>query len=165
MQIGKQIKFILQSVLLGLAIAFIIILIKPELLLGSRNANTGNDTQESTSRKSSPVMTYSYAAAVKAAAPAVVSIYSAKQSMPLVYRYVDPRFNTILPQEQYRSKPKYKLKSLGSGVIIDTTGYILTNNHVVKGTTLTVVRLHDKRQFLAKIIGSEIGRASCRERV
>lgn len=157
MQMGKQLKFILQSVLLGLAIAFIIILIKPDLLPGDRNTGSGNNQKNTASSKPSPVMMYSYAAAVKAAAPAVVNIYSAKQSMPLVYRYIDPRFNTILPPEQTQSKPKYKLKSLGSGVIFDNKGYILTNNHLVKGADKIQVLLYDGRTATAKLIGSDPG--------
>ena len=45
--------------------------------------------------------------------------------------------------------------SVGSGVIIDETGYIVTNNHVVEGAENIIVTLDDKRQFEAKVIGTD----------
>ncbi|MDQ7073906.1 MAG: DegQ family serine endoprotease [Gammaproteobacteria bacterium] len=50
--------------------------------------------------------------------------------------------------------PEYQdSTSLGSGFIISSDGYILTNNHVVEGADEIVVRLHDRRELLAKVIG------------
>ena len=46
-------------------------------------------------------------------------------------------------------------KALGSGVIISPEGYILTNNHVVDGATSVTVTLHDKREFKAKVVGTD----------
>src|SRR6266481_4227929 len=62
----------------------------------------------------------------------------------------------------------------GSGFIVSSDGYILNNNHVVAGADKVTVRLYDKREFTAKVVGTDpntdvavikIGRASCRERV
>ncbi len=46
-------------------------------------------------------------------------------------------------------------QSAGSGVILDTNGYIVTNNHVVDGGTQITVTLSDRREFPAKIIGTD----------
>lgn len=46
-------------------------------------------------------------------------------------------------------------RSLGSGFIISSDGYILSNNHVIRGATRIVVRLNDRRVFLAKVIGTD----------
>ncbi|HEY6973358.1 MAG TPA: Do family serine endopeptidase [Nitrospiraceae bacterium] len=46
-------------------------------------------------------------------------------------------------------------QSAGSGVIVDSSGYIVTNNHVVEGATQITVTLSDRREFSAKIIGTD----------
>src|SRR5579871_4908377 len=46
--------------------------------------------------------------------------------------------------------------SLGSGFIISNDGYILTNNHVVDGADQLVVRLSDRREFDAKVVGTDV---------
>ncbi len=46
-------------------------------------------------------------------------------------------------------------QSAGSGVILDTNGYIVTNNHVVEGATQITVTLSDRREFSAKVVGSD----------
>ncbi|MBI3561347.1 MAG: DegQ family serine endoprotease [Gammaproteobacteria bacterium] len=50
---------------------------------------------------------------------------------------------------------EFNTQSLGSGFIVDTSGYILTNQHVVKDATEIVVRLNDRRELKAKVIGSD----------
>jgi serine protease Do len=50
---------------------------------------------------------------------------------------------------------KYRQEGIGSGVIIDKDGYILTNNHVVKGMDELKVFMADKREFDAKVIGTD----------
>jgi serine protease Do len=51
--------------------------------------------------------------------------------------------------------PEYKSQSLGSGFIISSDGYILTNAHVVAEADEVIVKLSDKREFKAKIIGAD----------
>ncbi len=50
---------------------------------------------------------------------------------------------------------EYKSQSLGSGFIISSDGYILTNAHVVSAADEVLVKLSDKREFKAKIIGAD----------
>lgn len=47
------------------------------------------------------------------------------------------------------------VQSLGSGLIIDTDGYIITNHHVIKDADEIIVRLTDQRQLVAEVIGSD----------
>jgi len=51
--------------------------------------------------------------------------------------------------------PNEKVRSLGTGFIVDKAGYILTNHHVVEKATKITVRLEDKAEFTAKVIGSD----------
>ena len=50
---------------------------------------------------------------------------------------------------------EFNSQSLGSGFIISSDGYILTNDHVIKDADKIIVRLNDRREFEAKIIGSD----------
>ncbi len=56
---------------------------------------------------------------------------------------------------QNGAQPEYKSQSLGSGFIISSDGYILTNAHVVAEADEVIVKLSDKREFKAKIIGAD----------
>ena len=83
---------------------------------------------------------FSAAEAARHVSPSVVKI-STKQE-ELVYSF----FFTPMVQER---------EGLGSGVIIDSSGYILTNNHVVSGVTQIAVVLADGRQFEGRIVGTD----------
>lgn len=48
-----------------------------------------------------------------------------------------------------------QVRSLGSGFIISSDGYILTNHHVVKDADEVIVRLKDRREFIAEVVGSD----------
>jgi serine protease Do len=50
---------------------------------------------------------------------------------------------------------EYNTQSLGSGFIIDPDGYIITNNHVIKDADEIIVRLSDRRELKAKLIGTD----------
>lgn len=93
--------------------------------------------------------------------PAIVNIRSTKavavQGVPSPF-FNDPFFREFFG-DQFRNQqqqPKQRHQSgLGSGVIVEKDGYILTNNHVVKDTDEIMVRLLDKREFKGKIIGTD----------
>jgi len=58
-------------------------------------------------------------------------------------------------QEEQRPRALPENNALGSGFIISEDGYVLTNNHVVADADEVLVRLHDRRQLLASVIGSD----------
>lgn len=66
----------------------------------------------------------------------------------------DPFFRKFFG-EQFKEPRERKTASLGSGVIVDSKGYILTANHVIQGAEEINVTLSDKREFKGKIIGSD----------
>lgn len=58
-------------------------------------------------------------------------------------------------QFNFDQMPEFNSESLGSGFIISEDGYIMTNHHVVNGADEVIVRLNDRREFTAEIIGSD----------
>jgi serine protease Do len=65
-------------------------------------------------------------------------------------------FRRFIPRQQPgQPQPRQESRSLGSGFIISKDGYILTNDHVVEGADEITVKLTDKREFKAKVIGSD----------
>ncbi len=66
----------------------------------------------------------------------------------------DPFFKRFFG-EQFNAPKERKSSSLGSGVIVDPDGYILTANHVIQGADEIKVTLADKREFKGKIIGTD----------
>jgi serine protease DegS len=121
----KVATFVAQSVAVGLALAFLIVLVKPDLV--RRGAQAGAPT------------TASYAQAVAASAPAVANIYTERT------------LGTA------RSLPGVTLRgrALGSGVVIDSRGYVVTNWHVIQGADEIGVQLADGRIAVPKLIGSD----------
>lgn len=102
----------------------------------------------------------SYAPVLKNVLPSVVNISSSKvvkaQKMDQQLQQMDPFFRQFFGNDSPFQAPKeQREKSLGSGVIVSPEGYILTNNHVVDGATQVKVTLSDKREFDAKIIGTD----------
>jgi S1-C subfamily serine protease len=95
-----------------------------------------------------------FRAASQAAAPAVVYISAEKT---VTVREPDFFFDDPLFREFFgppRSE-KYTAHSLGSGLIVDTRGYVLTNSHVVRGAEQLQVQLADNRGFKAEIVGAD----------
>ena len=81
------------------------------------------------------------------------------QMSPFPFDENDPAFEffkRFIPRHPGGAAPReFENKSLGSGFIVSGDGYILTNAHVVDGADEVTVRLTDKREFKAKIIGAD----------
>jgi serine protease Do len=97
------------------------------------------------------------AAAVK---PAVVNISSTKTIKTPGIRspfFDDPFFRRFFGDDlgHFGQPREYKQSGLGSGVIVDKEGYILTNNHVIKDADEIKIKLSDKREFKGKVIGTD----------
>jgi serine peptidase DegS len=122
---GKPIAFAAQSAVLGLAIAFIAVLVHPELANLQRVAAKGES---------------GFAAAVAASSPAVVNIYTER---------------TLSAPGAARLGLTLRDRALGSGVVIGPEGYVVTNWHVIKGADRIRVQLADGRIAVPKIVGAD----------
>ena len=170
-RIGRVFMFIAASVVSGLALAFIIVLWRPQLVgvavtppQAARSSAPAADPQDNprapapvSAPSSTPAVLYpghdawSYADAVQRAAPAVVNIYTSRT----ITERVQPSgfgafFGDLAPLYLNRTQ-----RSLGSGVIVDTEGHIATNNHVVEDADQVRVQLADHRVAVAQVVGRD----------
>ena len=95
----------------------------------------------------------SYAAAAKRASPAVVSITASKAPVRGP-RADDPVFQFFFGDRSRQSQREPQV-GLGSGVIVSSDGYLITNNHVIEGADDIEVKLADGRQARAKLVGTD----------
>src|SRR3984957_16078502 len=92
----------------------------------------------------------SYAPIVQRVQPAVVNVYAAKMVQNHTPLLDDPIFRRFFgaPGQQREQVQR----SLGSGVMVDPSGLVVTNNHVIEGADQVKVSLSDKREFEAEIV-------------
>jgi Do/DeqQ family serine protease len=99
----------------------------------------------------------SYADLVTRVAPAVVTIRSTErartaQQFPFMD---DPMFRQFFGDRMPQQQTPQRVEGVGSGVIVNSDGYILTNHHVVDGAIDIKVELPDNRTYTAKLVGSD----------
>ncbi len=147
------VSFLFRAVIVGLAAAFLLVWWKPALL-GATPARQPAVIAPKQSigvdaRRTSPIP--SFADAVARAAPAVVNIYTARVvTERTVTAPLDQLFGDYWPSYRQRIE-----RSLGSGVIIDRAGTIVTNQHVIAGADSIRVQLADGRIAEAAITGQD----------
>jgi serine protease DegS len=142
MKLNKTLMFTLQYSAYGLAAAFVILLI------------LSDDLRSDISIFSSPESKrYSFNDAVASTAPAVVNVYASKVYQERVHPlFQDPLFRRFFGDPPAKPK-KRRDSSIGSGVIMNTAGYILTNAHVLQDANEISITLNDGRQSNAQLIG------------
>ncbi len=91
----------------------------------------------------------SFAPVVKKAAPAVVNVYGARLEQQRNPLFDDPFFRQFFGGGG--NPPPRIARSAGSGVVVDSAGYVVTNNHVIADMTELKVSLADKREFEAVV--------------
>lgn len=126
----------------------------PAASAGARFATINID--DTPLNRANPERVTSYADVLDEVRPAVVSVFSTRvvQQRPWHPFGDDPLFRRFfgVPEGQEREQRR---QGLGSGVIISDNGYVLTNNHVIEGADEVKVALADKREFFAKIVGTD----------
>ncbi len=152
---ARALTFVGMSVVSGLALAFLIVAWRPQLV---RRAAT--DAVETASSAPSPVREgaedgparVTYADAVERAAPAVVNIFTQR----LVTEQIGPPgFDQLFGGSFFHGYRQRVERSLGSGVIVDEQGHIVTNQHVIANAEEIRVQLADGRTADATIVGRD----------
>ena len=151
--------FFAQAVTVLLALMFIIATLKPQWL--QRQGQFGKQLAEPivALREVAPGIgtgpaQASYADAAQKAMPAVVNVFSSKDgSLPPDPRAKDPLFRYFFGDKNKGKQQEQPASNLGSGVIVSSEGYILTNQHVVDGADQIEIALADGRTTNAKVIG------------
>ncbi|WP_295536255.1 trypsin-like peptidase domain-containing protein [uncultured Pseudacidovorax sp.] len=140
-----------QAVTVLLAAYFVLVTLKPDWVRrGSTSLGGVVSIVEAPSAPTAEAAPGSFAAAAQKAAPAVVSINTSKAA-PRHPRSNDPWFRFFFG-DQGSEQPQI---GLGSGVIVSSDGYILTNNHVVEGADEIEVTLNDGRHATGRLIGTD----------
>ncbi len=142
-----------QTVTIAVAVMFVLSTLKPEWL-PARQASVTVQQAPAAAPDDERKGTASYREAARAALPAVVHIYTTqevkKRRHPLLD---DPVFRHFFG-ERPDGPPQQNL-GLGSGVLVSSNGYILTNFHVVEAAKDIQVSLNDGHTYKAKVIGSD----------
>ena len=147
---GRGLTFVVGSIVGGLALAFVIVAIRPDLIRrGSAVAVLPAMPPEAPASVPAPARV-TYSAAVQRAAPAVVNIYTQRLVRERVAPSMGELFGDYLPRYRQRIE-----RSLGSGVIVDDAGHIVTNHHVIANADSISVQLEDGRVAEAHIVGRD----------
>lgn len=144
-RLSSIVGFIVKFTIIGLALAFVLTRFFPDHF-----APPPVPVQQNTSPLPS-----SYADAVNRAGPWVVSIFTERvvtsNTAPL---FGDPTWRRF--SESSQSPVRQLERKLGSGVIMSTDGYVLTNRHVVAGAQFIRIGLWDERVTQATVVGSDL---------
>jgi serine peptidase DegS len=141
--------FLAGSIVGGLALAFILVMVRPEII--GRGAAQVPSTILAGPRPTEPAPArVTYSAAVERATPSVVNIYTARVVTERTPPSLGDMFGGFLPPYRQRIE-----RSLGSGVIVDDAGHIVTNHHVIANADSVRVQLADGRVADAKTVGRD----------
>src|SRR2546426_5051874 len=145
-----------QAATVAVAVLFVISTFRPEWLPARSPGGQLSVVQQAPTTGPLPGVSRggSYHDAVQRATPSVVNIFTSKEIRsprhPLLNDPIFRRFfGDQLPDEAQRAA------SLGSGVIVSSSGYVLTNHHVVEAADEIEVALADGKKLLAKVVGND----------
>ena len=148
-----------QAATISLAALFVVTTLRPEWLgrqgtpgaqvIGLKEANS----PETTPGQGAPGRLTSYNDAVRKAVPAVVNIFTSKAVKARRHPFAnDPLFRQFFGDQMEQEQ---RSTGLGSGVIVSSKGYILTNHHVIEAADEIEVATADGKKFTARVVGSD----------
>jgi len=156
MKLIKVVGFLFQFGLIGLALAVIYLVAVSDRDRAEILAFLAPSGEQGQSFSTNGHGVLSYAGAVSSSAPSVVTIYTSKTVTKKPHPLLDdPVFSQLFGDQLQRRQRSHSETNLGSGVIIGSEGYILTNQHVVDGADEILISLADGRGSQAVLIGQD----------
>jgi serine protease DegS/serine protease DegQ len=154
-QFKEILLFVLKSAIVGLAVAFVVVLWQRQFMVGAGQAHNGGESTPATASDlagaaDGPV---SYADAVEKISPSVVSIYATTTLTRR--RVIAPELQRFTGLVKLGPSETFTREYLGSGVIVSQDGYLVTNNHVIKNANEIAVALWDNRIYEARVVGTD----------
>ncbi len=147
-----------QAATVAVALVFVVSTLKPEWL-PQRAASGGGGAQVVEVREAGPgaaaaARASSYNDAVRKAVPAVVNIFTSKEVKQPRHPFLnDPLFRQFFGERA--PDQGQRATGLGSGVVVNERGYVLTNHHVVEAADEIEVALADGKKVKAKLVGTD----------
>ncbi len=143
-----------QTATVAVGVLFVVTTLKPEWLGRPAAGPQVVELRQASTSPGSSARAASYSDAVRKAVPAVVNIFTSKEiKTPRHPLLDDPLFRHFFG-DRLEDEPQ-RAASLGSGVIVSSKGYVLTNHHVVEAADEIEVALADGKKLKAKAVGSD----------
>ncbi len=158
MKLIKVAGFLFQFGLIGLVLAVLYLFAVSDRSKQEILAFLSADSlqQQAIPSSGSKAAVFSYADAVASSASSVVTIYTSKTVTEKPHPLLDdPVFSQFFGDQLERRQRSHSETNLGSGVIIGSEGYILTNQHVIDGADEILISLADGRGSQAVLIGED----------
>ncbi|PJC02610.1 MAG: 2-alkenal reductase [Gallionellales bacterium CG_4_9_14_0_8_um_filter_59_50] len=144
-----------QATTIVLAILFVVHTLKPEMLPSVARNGVVTLYQDEPHDMTGEVIGTGFSRAAQKVMPAVVNIFTTSEVKQPAHPFMDdPRFRFFFGDELEEGVPQQN-SSLGSGVIVSSDGYILTNHHVVEAADQIEVAFTDGRKAKGHIIGTD----------
>jgi Do/DeqQ family serine protease len=143
-----------QTATVAVGVLFVITALKPEWLGRSATSPQVVELRQAATVPGVPARAASYNDAVRKAVPAVVNIFTSKEIKTPRHPFLnDPLFRDFFGN-RLENEPQREA-SLGSGVIVSSKGYILTNHHLIEAADEIEVALADGKKLRARTVGSD----------
>jgi serine protease DegQ len=151
-----------QATTVALAVLLVVTTLRPDLLPARSEGNGGgvvtitesNETKPPATPPTGTAIPGSLSSAARKAMPSVVNVFTSKEVKVPRHPFMDdPLFRRFFGDQL--DDETQRTSSLGSGVIVGTEGYILTNHHVIEAADEIEVALNDGRQAKARVVGTD----------
>jgi len=143
-----------QTATVAVSVLFVVTTLKPEWLGRPDSGRQVVELRQATLSPGLPARAASYSDAVRKAVPSVVNIFTSKEIKTPRHPFLDDPLFRHFFGDRLEDEPQ-RAASLGSGVIVSSKGYILTNHHVVEAADEIEVALIDGKKLKAKAVGSD----------